>query len=391
MGVCLFENVDCLNGCGKVIQRQCLAEHEAVCHNRGSCCQYCHKTGDKEFITGKHLDECSRLPAITCPNRCKATVIREEMNMHKESCPLQLINCDYFQVGCTTKVACKYIAMHCEENITEHLELTKHELACIVERVSITESYLSAEVSKTAERLHQTTNNLSSTTAKLAKAEHELAVTKNLLVDAERKMHEQLLQVESLVQTNLSQLEARIKQEQEQTLTSVFSVAGWSSKLAWQIVHVKPDQPTPVLLRMPDFSVHKAEKKEWFSPSFYTGQGGYRMCIGAHFGGEANGSNMTVNVRLMPGMHDNSLTWPFKGIVEVILLNQIGDVEHYVKGVVFDDDGNSASFKVDAAAERGPGFEFPKVISVRDLLKTSQTKSYVKDNRLFFQATLRTL
>jgi len=170
------------------------------------------------------------------------------------------------------------------------LELTKRELACIVERVSLTESDLSAEVSKTAEQLNQTTNNLSNTTAKLAKAEHELAATKSLLVDAERKMREQLLQVESLVQTNLTQLEARIKQEQEQTLTSVFSVAGWSSKLAWQIVHVKPDQLAPVLLRMPNFSVYKAEKKEWCSSSFYTNQGGYRMCISAHFGGETNGN-----------------------------------------------------------------------------------------------------
>jgi len=83
--------------------------------------------------------------------------------MHKKACPLQLINCDYFEVGCTTKVARKCVAIHCEENIAEHLELTKRELACIVERVSLTESDLSAEVSKSAERLNQTTNNLSNT------------------------------------------------------------------------------------------------------------------------------------------------------------------------------------------------------------------------------------
>jgi len=388
--LCAFENVECPNSCGEIMQRQYLAEHEEVCHNKGLCCQYCRKNGDKDFITGGHLDECPRLP-IACPNKCEATVIREEMSTHRGVCPLQLINCDYFEVGCTTKVARQYILMHCEENIAQHLELTKRELACIVERVSLTESDLSAEVSKTAERLNQTTNNLSNTTAKLSKAEHELAATKNLLADAERKMREQLIQVESLVQTNLKQLESQIKQEQEKILNSVFSVAEWSSKLAWQVAHVKPDQPTPVLLRMPDISVYKAEKKEWFSSSFYTAQGGYRMCIGAHFGAEANGSNMTVNIHLMPGMYDDSLAWPFKGTIDVILLNQIGDVEHYCKEIVFNDDGNRASFKVNDAAERGPGFGYPKFISVKELHKTSPTRSYAKNNCLFFQATFRVL
>lgn len=93
----------------------------------------------------------------------------------------------------------------------------------------------------------------------------------------------------------------------------------------------------------------------------------------------------------MPGMHDNSLAWPFKGVVEIILLNQIGDVEHYGKGVVFNDDGLRASFKVDGAAERGPGFGYPKFISVRELLRASQIKTYVKDDCVFFQATFRTL
>ena len=116
VGVCLFESVECPNGCGEIMQRQCSAEHEAVCHNRGLCCQYCHKTGDKDFIAGEHLDECPRLP-ITCPYGCEVTAIREEINMHKKACPLQLINCNYFEVGCTTKVARRYVAMHCEENI----------------------------------------------------------------------------------------------------------------------------------------------------------------------------------------------------------------------------------------------------------------------------------
>ena len=91
---CQFKEVNCSNKCGKMIQRQYLAIHvETECPHRKVNCQYCHDTGEYQFIEGQHKEECPKLP-LPCPNKCEVgSVPREHMEAHRGLCQLELVNC----------------------------------------------------------------------------------------------------------------------------------------------------------------------------------------------------------------------------------------------------------------------------------------------------------
>ena len=91
---CEFEEVNCSNECGKIMQRQYLTSHvETECPRRKVNCQYCHDTGEHQFIEGQHKEECPSLP-LPCPNNCEVgSVPREDMEKHRSHCRLEVINC----------------------------------------------------------------------------------------------------------------------------------------------------------------------------------------------------------------------------------------------------------------------------------------------------------
>ena len=128
---CQFKEVKCSIECGKMIQRQYLTSHvETECPRRKVNCQYCHDTGEHQFIEGQHKEECPKL-LLPCPNKCEVgSVPREDMEAHRKECPLEIIQCEYYSVGCKrVKLAHKDVEEHYNENMKEHLMLTKNKLA----------------------------------------------------------------------------------------------------------------------------------------------------------------------------------------------------------------------------------------------------------------------
>ena len=126
---CQFEEVKCSNECGKMIQRQYLTSHvETVCPRRKVNCQYCHDTGEHQFIEGQHKEECPKLP-LPCPNKCEVgSVPREDMETHLLSCGSEMIQCEYFSVGCEVRMARKDQEKHIKEKIEDHLRMTQTKL-----------------------------------------------------------------------------------------------------------------------------------------------------------------------------------------------------------------------------------------------------------------------
>ena len=123
---CQFEDVKCSNKCGKMLQRRYLSSHvETECACRKVDCQYCHITGEHQFIKGKHEEQCPKLP-IPCPNKCEVvSVPREGMEAHRKECPLEMVQCEYHNVGCEERMIRKRKREHEEEKMEEHLLLTK--------------------------------------------------------------------------------------------------------------------------------------------------------------------------------------------------------------------------------------------------------------------------
>jgi len=67
---------------------------ETECPCRKVNGQYCHLRGEHQFIEEKHKEECAEYP-LACPNKCEEAgcIPREDMNEHRNRCPLEVINC----------------------------------------------------------------------------------------------------------------------------------------------------------------------------------------------------------------------------------------------------------------------------------------------------------
>ena len=118
---CRFEEVKCPNRCKKIIQREYLTSHiKNRCLRRKVNCQYCHDTGEYQFIEGQHKEECPKLP-LSCPNKCEVgSVPREDMEAHRKECFLEMIHCEYYSVGCKrVKLARKDLEKHKKQKLME--------------------------------------------------------------------------------------------------------------------------------------------------------------------------------------------------------------------------------------------------------------------------------
>ena len=98
---------------------------ETECSNRTVECLHCHILGLHSWIKGQHKEECPNLP-LPCPNKCEVgSVSREDMEAHKKECPLEMIQCEYRNVGCEVTMARKDQEKHEDEKLKEHLKKTK--------------------------------------------------------------------------------------------------------------------------------------------------------------------------------------------------------------------------------------------------------------------------
>lgn len=132
---CQFEEVECPNQCGETLQRLSYSRHIAnECKNRSVKCQYCRVEGQQRLILEEHKLVCPKIP-VSCPNGCKIPgLLQEELAPHREKCPLEMIQCEFFTEGCTEKIARQLQLQHNKENVEKHLTLAKSELTKVKAR-----------------------------------------------------------------------------------------------------------------------------------------------------------------------------------------------------------------------------------------------------------------
>ena len=132
---CQFENIQCPHQCGEAVQRQNYIRHVGNdCKNRNVKCQYCRAEGQYYFIQDEHKQTCPKFP-VSCPNGCKIPgLLQEELAPHRGKCPLEMIQCEFFNEGCTEKIARQHQLNHNKENLEKHLNLAKSELAKVKRR-----------------------------------------------------------------------------------------------------------------------------------------------------------------------------------------------------------------------------------------------------------------
>lgn len=122
-----------------------------------------------------------------------------------------------------------------------------------------------------------------------------------------------------------------------------------------------------------------ARTERWFSPGFYTHKGGYHMCLSAG----ASAGHLTVHAYLMAGIHDNDLVWPFRGSLDIQLLDQTDDV-HINQSIAFtESDPDEACDRVVTDKRAKSSCHLFSFASIQTL--QAKREGYLKDNTIHFR------
>ena len=287
---CRFEGVKCPNDCEELIQRQFLTNHAKYeCLHREVECQYCCGKVKLLFADGAHLEECPKIP-LPCPNGCEDVeiILRENMEEHRENCPLEIIECEYHSVGCDARMPRKRQREHEEENMEKHLCLTKVELASTKVELASTKSEFESRV-----------NNL------------EMMV-KLLTGSGSFDL--------STVCSNPSLVAGQAK---------------WSIQLAaLEVTSLLDEQTCPVIIKMTGFHDYENGSIDWYK-HFFSHERGYRMQIWVIPG--SSYEEVEILLYTMKGPYDEDLRWPLRANFQVTLLNQVTDDEHVSITLSYDD------------------------------------------------------
>lgn len=290
--------------CGITVVRGNLIEHY-----RKDCpltpqmmnCTYCDLRGEKKVIEGEHKEHCRKYP-LTCPNNCGISNIpREQLTAHlDDECCLQLVPCEYVNVGCMMKVHRKDVAQHCAEYSTDHLHLVRTGLAATND-----------EIAATKQKVLQVNNQLSTTHGDITNM---------------------LLQVASMVET--------LAESNTQKCGQTFGRKHWQ---VW--LHCRSLQAaarcvvSPVIIRITDYEYKKRCKEVWYSEPFWSHHNGYKVQLKVHANGfgSGKGTHLSMGICIKEGPNDKHLAWPVQGTFNMSLLNQIADDnKHHTDVVIFD-------------------------------------------------------
>ena len=344
---CQFEGVKCENhGCEKIIQRQFVKSHmDFECPYRDVSCQYCYLIGSHYFIEGKHKHECPKFP-LPCPNSCEiGTVPREDVNKHREICPLEMIECEYYDMGCEAKIARKDIKNHNKENVEEHLCMVKCELA--------------------------------STKKDLVQAEKDAMTAVKKMADLQNIFQKQIDDIETQGRENIKRLEIQLYNAICQLHKNY---SPWGLKLdTLAATSTCGEQVVPVVIKMTEFTKMKREKEWWSSNPFYTPnkECKIQLSVFATYDTNRESTYLSVCLSLLEGPYDDEQRLPLKGKIE--LLNQTDDQEHHC--VIVDCIVTKKNWTI---------FREPLFIAHSNLNPISSTRIFLKSDSLFFQVHMKT-
>ena len=140
-----------------------------------------------------------------------------------------------------------------------------------------------------------------------------------------------------------------------------------------------------IVFKLSGYANKKENDDAYYSPTFYTHQGGYKMCIliypNGYGDGEGEGTHVSVFTKLLEGRYDNNLHWPFLGTVTYELLNQLGDDNHHRMVRTFTTRDNTSVSCIES---------YSKFIPHSSLGHNSATNTqYLLDDTLYFRVSVK--
>ena len=126
------------------------------------------------------------------------------------------------------------------------------------------------------------------------------------------------------------------------------------------------------------------QQVSFYSPCFYTGRYGYKMCVRLYLNGDGmgRGTHISIFFVVMRGQYDALLRWPFRQKVTFMLLDQ-DNVEHVIDA--FRPDPSSSSFQR-PRRETNIASGCPMFCSLAEL----NNHAYVRDDTMFMKIIVDT-
>ena len=144
-----------------------------------------------------------------------------------------------------------------------------------------------------------------------------------------------------------------------------------------------------LLWRISDYARKRNEavtgqQVSFYSPCFFTGRYGYKMCARIYLNGDGmgKGTHISIFFVIMRGEYDALLRWPFSQKVTFMLLDQ-DNVEHVIDA--FRPDPNSSSFQR-PRRETNVASGCPMFCSLAEL----NNHAYVRDDAMFLKIIVDT-
>ena len=138
----------------------------------------------------------------------------------------------------------------------------------------------------------------------------------------------------------------------------------------------------PPVLIMTNYQQHKRDGDVWHSPPVYTHHQGYKIClrVDANGNGLGKGTYVSVYTCFMRGEFNESLKWPFCGVIAFRLLDQVTGVNHVTRQLTYDDAVPDKYCHRVTSGERSNGHGYPTFIAHSEL-----EPKYLQRDTLFFQ------
>ena len=334
-------------------------------HIRDSCplrkveCEFCE--GEvKATEMNPHLEDCDEFP-LPCPNRCGREgeeglreVKRKDIPVHlDEHCPLQKVQCAYWEHGCREEMERRHTDTHEREFLHVHfkLSMTKMEQKQN-ESTQLLRQELDIANEKIAVQDLRFTELQKATAAKSKMLSQDLTVATNRIAIMEKQNSEKDVRIASLTETLFTYTQLP------------------TGRLEWNVKEVKEN----------------IQDKYTYSDPFYVGLYKCQSCIEWN---RNNTGNVGVFIYIMRGDFDAKLHWPIRYRRTFILTNQIDSKDNLVesKEITKEDlEKYPESFKR-PAKYTNDGFGHTSFISNTDILG----KKYCKQDSITLHTSIELL
>ncbi|XP_041371123.1 TNF receptor-associated factor 2-like [Gigantopelta aegis] len=368
---CDYRTFPCTQ-CGQSISGPRMNDHLSKdCPQRPIQCKYCNATivqADME----EHNQICQKYPT-KCDNCGKKKIPREQLQDHlQRDCSKRTVQCP---LGCPDQMSWPRFHAHLSKNVGSHLAWVMDKLFQLEQQInegvsgnhsqgSLNEittaiTRLEHKVS-TFEAQLQSVNNFTAfqkrlevTEAKVTSFEpimgvlhKEIEKCVHVVEDVERSVGstsqqrlDQICQQTEEFQAKIQNLERNlaikeIALAEHELRMQGLEFASYDGSLLWRIGDIKKKRQDALMGNVTSL----------YSPAFFTGRLGYKMCARVYLNGDGigKGTHISLFFVVMRGHYDALLPWPFRQKVTLMIVDQ-NFREHVID--TFQPDTGSSSFR----------------------------------------------